>query len=358
VRYPKAGLSVPLVLALSPWGHAAPQVSGLVNARAETRTVASGLEREVRALLAGRGERFWMGYVVPATGKHRSCCWSSSDESGCGGCRLEDDKGKGSFRTSRSEPVPLEGESRMRVLLRAEGGRVTQVRTVSEDCGLDAGGLAFVWIDGVRAADSVAFLSGLLGAGDGPGKGLEESALAAIALTGDPAADLALERLVAPDQSEHRRQQAAFWMGQARGAKGFATLRQLVRADPSPRFREHVVFAISQSREAGAIDQIIDVAKHDESGQVRGQALFWLAQSASRRASAAIQSALAEDPEVEVKKKAVFALSQLPKDEGVPLLIRVAETHKSVEVRKQAMFWLGQSQDPRALRYFEDVLKR
>jgi hypothetical protein len=51
-------------------------------------------------------------------------------------------------------------------------------------------------------------------------------------------------------------------------------------------------------------------------------------------------------------------LSQLPKDEGVPLLIRLAETHKSVEVRKQAMFWLGQSQDPRALQFFEQVLKR
>ena len=119
-----------------------------------------------------------------------------------------------------------------------------------------------------------------------------------------------------------------------------------------------MVFALTQSHEAGAIDQIIDVARHDESGRVRGQALFWLAQSASRRAPAAIQAALTDDPEIEVKKKAVFALSQLPKDEGVPLLIRLAETHKSVEVRKQAMFWLGQSQDPRALQFFEDVLKR
>ena len=59
-----------------------------------------------------------------------------------------------------------------------------------------------------------------------------------------------------------------------------------------------------------------------------------------------------------MKKKAVFALSQLPKDEGVPLLIKVAETHRSYEVRKQAMFWLGQSQDPRALAFFEAVLKR
>jgi HEAT repeats len=358
MRNPKMVLNfLLLVLTFPAAASPAPDVSGLVNARIETRTLTGGLAHEVRALVAGRNDRFWMGYAVPANGGRRSCCWSS-DEAGCGGCRLEGGKGDGSFTMNRSEPLPLEASSRMRVLLRAEGGRVTQVRSVSEDCALDAGGLTFVWIEGVRAADSVGFLSSLLDEAGEPGKGLDDGVLSAIAFTGDPAADTALDRLVAQDQSEHRRKQAAFWMGQARGARGFATLTRLVHSDPSPRFREHVVFALTQSHEAGAIDQIIDVAKHDESGHVRGQALFWLAQSASRRAPAAIQAALTDDPEVEVKKKAVFALSQLPKDQGVPLLIRLAETHKSVEVRKQAMFWLGQSQDPRALQFFEDVLKR
>jgi hypothetical protein len=27
-------------------------------------------------------------------------------------------------------------------------------------------------------------------------------------------------------------------------------------------------------------------------------------------------------------------------------------------VRKQAMFWLGQSKDPRALKFFEEILSR
>jgi hypothetical protein len=57
-----------------------------------------------------------------------------------------------------------------------------------------------------------------------------------------------------------------------------------------------------------------------------------------------------------VKKKAVFALSQMPKEEGVPKLIDVARTNKNFEVRKQAMFWLGQSNDPRALTFFERIL--
>ena len=93
----------------------------------------------------------WATWCRPRE-KHRSCCWSSGRRDGdCGGCRLEGDKGEGSFRTNRSGPLPLEATNRLRVLLRGEGGRVTRVRTVSEDCGLDAGGLPFVWIDGVRA---------------------------------------------------------------------------------------------------------------------------------------------------------------------------------------------------------------
>jgi HEAT repeat protein len=71
----------------------------------------------------------------------------------------------------------------------------------------------------------------------------------------------------------------------------------------------------------------------------------------------AIRSAVDNDPETEVKRKAVFALSQLPKDEGVPLLIDIARTNNNREVRRQAMFWLGQSKDPRAVSFFEQVLK-
>ena len=70
---------------------------------------------------------------------------------------------------------------------------------------------------------------------------------------------------------------------------------------------------------------------------------------------ATITGAIDNDPEIEVKK-AVFALSQLPADEGVPILIDIARAHRNPEVRKQAMFWLGQSKDPRATKFFEDVL--
>jgi HEAT repeat protein len=103
---------------------------------------------------------------------------------------------------------------------------------------------------------------------------------------------------------------------------------------------------------------MIRMAHEDTSTHVRGQALFWLAQKAGKKAASTITGAIDSDPDTEVKKKAVFALSQMPKDEGVPKLIEVAQNNRNAEVRKQAMFWLGQSNDPRALDFFERVLSK
>jgi HEAT repeat protein len=257
------------------------------------------------------------------------------------------------------EAERLEGRGLVRILLRAEAQRVGRIRAVSEDCPLDAGGLPLVWIEGAPPAESVALLATFVGQPrEGrEGKRLDGAVAAAIAFHADPSADAALERFMAPGEPLELRKQAAFWMGQARGERGYQVLKRLVREDADRRFREHAIFALSQSHEPGAIDTIIEAARLDADGHVRGQALFWLAQTASRRAPDAIRAAVDNDPEIGVKKKAVFALSQLPKDEGVPLLVSLARTHQSHEVRKQAMFWLGQSGDPRALAFFEDVLK-
>jgi HEAT repeat protein len=72
----------------------------------------------------------------------------------------------------------------------------------------------------------------------------------------------------------------------------------------------------------------------------------------------ALRSVVADDPDAEVKEKAVFALSQLPRERAVTELIRVARTSRIPEVREKALFWLGQTKDPRALEYIEEILKR
>ena len=91
--------------------------------------------------------------------------------------------------------------------------------------------------------------------------------------------------------------------------------------------------------------------------ETRRSAVFWLGQAAGEAATRGLTE-LVDDAsvELEVKESAVFALSQLRRDGGVAALIRIARTHASPSVRKKALFWLGQSDDPRALALFEEIL--
>ena len=97
--------------------------------------------------------------------------------------------------------------------------------------------------------------------------------------------------------------------------------------------------------------------RRDLPAETRRQAVFWLGQSAASAAARGLDSLAADGgTDLEVRKQAIFALSQRPPDEGVPALIRIARTSPHPELRKSALFWLGQSEDPRAITLFEEIL--
>jgi len=90
----------------------------------------------------------------------------------------------------------------------------------------------------------------------------------------------------------------------------------------------------------------------------RRTAIFWLGQAAGSAPASALDSVVVDDGlGRELRKQAVFALSQRPGNDGVPALIRIARTNRDPELRRTALFWLGQSEDPRAIDLFEDILR-
>ena len=349
----------------------------LANAQVTTRALVHGLEQEFHAVVAGQATPAWIGYAVPMVpGEHRMCCSSDGhDSSGewCGKCWLEEQRSSSvslakADRGSTPQHVSLESGRQILVLFRVEGKRAKKIRVFSEDCELDAGGLPVFWLKGVSPAESVGLLTVFVSRGFPPGhEGREEedasdrlgdAALSALAMHAGPEADQALEKFVSAGEPEGLREKASFWLGAARARRGYEILSRLVRQDPSDGVREKAVFALYVSKQPEAVGEIVRAARDDSSPHVRGQALFWLGQKAGQKAERAITEAIERDPETEVKKKAVFALSQLPKEEGVPLLIQVARANRNPSVRKQAMFWLGQSNDPRALAFFAEVLQK
>ena len=305
-------------------------------------------------------EQRWLGYEVAALPQsHFSACpnWSdasSMDDECCGEYRLEDRS-----NDSVNRGIQAASERNVQVLLRLDHGQIIKVRPVMAGCHLDAGGVPFTWLTGVNPEDSVAFLSGFATqSSQSNGSHAVDGALLSISYHATPAATNALSGIASSTAPMHLREQAAFWLGVQRGHEGFLALQSLEKATTETAFREKLPFEFSQNTDPAVEDELGRMAKSDPDTKVREQALFWLAQKAGKKATAALADAIQNDPETEVKKKAVFALSQLPRDESVPQLIHVADTNSNPAVRKEAFFWLGQSHDPRALAYLEQVLKR
>jgi hypothetical protein len=211
------------------------------------------------------------------------------------GYRLAITRGRRSMDCIERSRIALEGSTEILVLARLEAGSLVRLRTTTPDCEIDAGGLPVVWFDGVKPDDSVAWLTSLINT--------------------IPASGERFERVVKP-----------------------------------------AVLALAMHEGTSATRSLVAIARDHAVSKMRSDALFWLAQRAGDQSVATIAEAIDRDPDTDVKKRAVFALSQLPKDDGVPKLIDVARNNRNAAVRKQAMFWLGQSNDPRALRFFEDVL--
>jgi HEAT repeat protein len=138
-----------------------------------------------------------------------------------------------------------------------------------------------------------------------------------------------------------------------------AAAELLALAEQSRTDAEDLVTAATLADSAVVWPTLLRLARRtDLPLETRRQAVFWLGQAAGEAATRGLDS-LADDAggELEVRKQAVFALSQRPAEEGVPALIRIARTNPHAELRKTALFWLGQSEDPRALALFEEILK-
>src|SRR4029077_13038624 len=125
------------------------------NAKLETRTVGASLEATMRELATTTEKPEWVGYRVDQiAGERGVCCNNNWNDVNGGTCRLEKESGGTNVTTHSDASVKLESGRQLLVLYRLEAKQVVQIRVASEDCTLDAGGLPFVWLTGVKAPES------------------------------------------------------------------------------------------------------------------------------------------------------------------------------------------------------------
>ncbi|MGD0444885.1 MAG: HEAT repeat domain-containing protein [Edaphobacter sp.] len=288
----------------------------------------------------------WLGYSVPIVSKFSSD-WNSRgiDYLEGNGDSIMDDS-EGSRRTA----------DRAVILLRIADGAVMKVKVESPDRSLDAGGLRFVWLNGVTEDDSIRLLTDLARQGDV--RHLRDSAVFAISIHQSNSATAALVGLAGTGSDLELREKAVFWLANQRGHDGLAAIQRFARGDNDPKFREKLTFDLTLTKDPEALNELIRMAHEDTSPRVRKQAQFWMATKGGKKVSQDLRTIATDDPNEQIRKSAVFALSRLPGDEAATQLIAVADSSKDPAVRRQAVFWLGQSNDPRALDYLTKLLKQ
>jgi hypothetical protein len=144
------------------------------------------------------------------------------------------------------------------------------------------------------------------------------------------------------------------------GAREAATYLLALASRDEGRAAEKAVFPAMLADSVTLWPDLLKIARDTRiSRKVRRSAVFWVGQAAGDAATRGL-SDLVDDggADRDVREQAVFALSQRPRDEGVPALIRIAKENRDPELRRKAIFWLGQSDDPRALTLFEELLTR
>jgi hypothetical protein len=305
----------------------------LVNAKVDARSAVGGLEPAFRALLNEQPQPAWIGYSVPSIRSYGLGCEYVRDNPSTAGV------------------VHLEPPDHAVILFRIEQNVVNRIRTLSPDCEIDAGGVPMHWISDVQPAQSVALLVSMI-----PER-TAENMVSAIAQHSDPSADQALERFLATNQPLSVRQRAASAM-QWRGHHGFEVLKNLIANDPDERIRERAVSALANMRETEAFDLLLSLARNDPNARVRQQAISALNRKPGATVIPVLSKAIESDPDVQVKYRAISTLSSLPDGAGVPVLIQLVKGTQNAEIRKRAMNSLEGSRDPRAVSFFEDILKR
>jgi len=167
----------------------------------------------------------------------------------------------------------------------------------------------------------------------------------------------ALKKIIDTENSEKILKNAIFWVGNIRTMKAALYLNSLRDRIRSTEIMESIIFALHNSDTEYADKILIDIAKSKrERSEVRKKAIFWLSQRASKIAFDTLEEIVMDSDERKLQEHTVFAISQFPTDEAIPALIRIAKNNPSKSVRKKAIFWLSQKDDPRVIKFLENIL--
>ena len=216
---------------------------------------------------------------------------------------------------------------------------------------------AVFWLSQVGSAKATAALDSILL--NSTNTELQDKAIFALSQIDSPEASKAIrdyaERPGAPVEA---RGKAIFWLSQQHDGANAAYLRALYGRLTDDDLKDKTIFAISQLGGADNTNWLVDLAANkQESVEMRKKALFWAGQS-NEVSLDRLTGLYDRMDDRDMKVQMIFVYSQRHEGAALDKLIDIAKHDTDPELRKKAIFWIGQSHDPKAAQYLQEVISQ
>jgi HEAT repeat protein len=184
---------------------------------------------------------------------------------------------------------------------------------------------------------------------------------------GQAAQNAALDKLMQiakSDPSMELRTSAIHWVGERSGAE---VVISLYDSQTNPEVKQSLLHSLAQKQSDAAIKKLGDVARTDPSTELRQTAIHLIAQRRGGEGVDTLIQLYDGEKNAEIKVSILHSLGQQaarpaapepsPQKRALHKLFDVAKKDPSVELRTQAVHAIGQSKDPEAVKFIEDLLK-
>jgi HEAT repeat protein len=152
-----------------------------------------------------------------------------------------------------------------------------------------------------------------------------------------------------------------------RGPGTFELIVQLYDAEKNTEVKESILHRIAERQEPEAMAKLIAIARSDSDEEVRSSAIHRIAERRGGQGVDALIEFYDGEKSQEVKESILHRLGEAaripvpgdsPQKRALRKLMQIAKSDASVDMRRSAIHWLGESRDPEAAKYIEEIVRQ
>jgi len=142
-----------------------------------------------------------------------------------------------------------------------------------------------------------------------------------------------------------------------RGAAGYDDLLQLYNSEKELRAKQAIMRGLMMTKDPRAQTKLLEILRSSEEAELRAFALSNLRSKDDPQVFEQLVAMYDTEQNLMVKQMLLQVFGRSPNKSGIRKLMTIARNDPSVEMRKRAVQFLGQSKDPEAMKFLEDLLK-